>query len=140
MAAGLRVTGASVQRCSASGASGSVSATRRMRSSPNVSASRASCQPSRALRAACGTNSGELLTGGRLDPGQLQLQPRDGGRRRGPLEPGEEEPLDRLGLGGRLGEALLDDELAGRARAARRRGRASGGDGARAAAIPRAAS
>jgi len=53
-------------------------------------------------------------TDGRLAPGQLQLQPLDGGRWRGPLEPGVEKSLDRLGVRGRLGEALLDDELAGR--------------------------
>ena len=49
------------------------------------------------------------MADGRLDAGQLQLDPRDRCRRRRPLEPGEEESLDRLGVGGRLGEALLDD-------------------------------
>ena len=51
-------TGRHAQRVSGSGASGSVTSTRRTRSSPNVRASRASCQSSRAPRAACGVNNG----------------------------------------------------------------------------------
>ena len=51
-------TGRHAQRVSGSGASGSVMATRRTRSSPNVRASLASCHSSRAPRAACGVNSG----------------------------------------------------------------------------------
>ena len=50
--------GCQVQRVSGSGASGSARLTRRTRSSPNVSASRASCHSSRAPRAAWGVNSG----------------------------------------------------------------------------------
>jgi len=53
------------------------------------------------------------MTDRRLDTGKLELDPADGGRRRRSFESGEEEPLDRLGFGGRLGEALLDVELAG---------------------------
>src|SRR3990172_7412434 len=56
--ASMPSTGRQVQRRSASGASGSVISIRRIRSSPNVTASRASCQPSRASRRAWGTNSG----------------------------------------------------------------------------------
>ena len=52
------VAGRHRARPSGSGDSGSPTSTRRIRSSPNVRASRASCQPSRAFRAACGTNSG----------------------------------------------------------------------------------
>src|SRR4051812_46073985 len=51
-------TGTHRQRVSASGASGSVSSIRWMRSLPNAMASLASCQSSRAPRAACGMNSG----------------------------------------------------------------------------------
>src|SRR6478609_960522 len=52
------MTGRHVQRRSGSSASGSVMATRRTRSSPNVRASLASCHSSRAPRAACGVNNG----------------------------------------------------------------------------------
>ena len=51
-------TGTQRQRASAIEASGSVISTRRTRSVPNAIASRASCQASRASRAACGVNSG----------------------------------------------------------------------------------
>ncbi len=57
----------------------------------------------------------ELLAGRRARARELQLQPGDGGRRRRPLEAGEEQPLDRLGVGSRLGEAGLDEEVRGRA-------------------------
>jgi hypothetical protein len=53
----------------------------------------------------------QLMTDRRLDAGELELDPADGGRRRRSFESGEEEPLDRLGFGGRLGEALLDIDL-----------------------------
>ena len=53
----------------------------------------------------------ELLTGRRLGAGQLQRHARDGGRWRGPLQPGEQQALDGLGVGGRFGEALLDGQL-----------------------------
>ena len=106
-----------------SGASGSVISTRRTRSVPNAIASRASCQARRASRAACGVNSGELLPGRRLHPRELELQPRDGGRRRRLLQAGEQQALDRLGVGRRLGEALLEVEDRRGRRAGRRRGR-----------------
>ena len=63
-----------------------------------------------------GREQRELLTGRRRRAVQLEDQPGDRGRRRGPLEAGEQQALDRLGLGGRLGEALLDVQLGGRPR------------------------
>ena len=57
-----------------------------------------------------GNEQGELLTGGRGDLGELELDPGDRGRRWLPLEPGEQEPIDRLTLGRGLGEALFDGE------------------------------
>ena len=53
----------------------------------------------------------ELLTGRRGRAVQLEHEPGDRGRWRGALEPGEQQALDRLGVGGRFGEALLDVEL-----------------------------
>ena len=55
------------------------------------------------------------MTDRRLDAGELELDPGDGGRGRCSFEPGEEEPLDRLCFGRRLGETLLDVEFGGRA-------------------------
>ena len=88
--------------------------TRRTRSSPNVRASLASCQSSRAAAGGLWREQRELLTGRRSRPVQFQGQARDRGRRWGPFEPGEEQALDRLGVGGRLREALLDVETGGR--------------------------
>ena len=109
-------TGRHAQRASGSGASGSVTSTRRTRSSPNVRASRASCQSSRAAAGGLRREQRELLTGRRGRAVQLEGQPRDRGRWRGPLEPGEQQALDRLGVGGRLREALLDVQLGRRPR------------------------
>ncbi|MBA3876338.1 MAG: hypothetical protein C0498_05285 [Anaerolinea sp.] len=58
----------------------------------------------------------ELLASRGLRAGQLQLQAGERCGRRRPLDPGEEEPLDRLDIRGRFREARLHDELAGRAR------------------------
>ena len=55
----------------------------------------------------------ELLTGRRSRAVQLEGKPGDRRGRWGPLEAREQEALDRLGVGCRLGEALLDVELGG---------------------------
>ena len=57
----------------------------------------------------------ELLPGSRGGAVQPQREPGDRGRWRGPLEAGEQQALDRLGVGGGLREALLDVQLARRA-------------------------
>ena len=67
-----------------------------------------------------GLEQRELLTRRGFGTGQLELEPGDRGRRRGPFEAREEQPLDGFGVGGRLGEALLHEQLAGRACAGER--------------------
>ena len=52
----------------------------------------------------------ELLPGRRLDPRELELEARDGGRRRHLLQAGEQQALDGLGVGRGLREALLEVE------------------------------
>ena len=63
----------------------------------------------------------ELLAGRRRRAGQLEIEPCDGGRRRGPFQTGEEQSLDGLGIRGGLGEALLDDRAPRRVPGARER-------------------
>src|SRR6185503_16193833 len=55
-------------------------------------------------------------TGRRRGPVELERETGDGRGRRSPLEPGKQEPFDGLGLGGRLGEPLLDVKLGWRSR------------------------
>ena len=85
--------------------------TRRTRSSPNVRASLRELPLEPGAAGGLWREQRELLTGRRGRAVQLQGEPGDRGRRRGPLETGEQEALDRLGVGGRLGETLLDVQL-----------------------------
>ena len=58
----------------------------------------------------------ELLTGGRLRPGEFQPQPGDCGRGWCPFQAGEQESFDGLGVRGGFREPLRLDQLPGRAR------------------------